>query len=147
MEKINLAIASDHAGFELKTEITQYLREHNVKVKDFGTNNSNAVDYPDYAHILAEAVESGEYSVGISICGSGNGINMTANKHQGIRSAICWSEEIARLARFHNNANVCALPARFISKDEAFRIIDMFLKTGFEGGRHEVRVNKIPLKH
>jgi len=147
MEKVKLAIASDHAGFELKTEIIQYLRDHDVKVKDLGTNSSSAVDYPDYAHILAEAVESGEYKLGITICGSGNGINMTVNKHQGIRSAICWTEEIARLARFHNDANVCALPARFISKEDAFRIIDVFLSTGFEGGRHEQRVNKIPLKH
>ncbi len=147
MKKLSIAIASDHAGFELKKEIFQYLKDHNVKVKDFGTFSPDAVDYPDYGHILAETVESGEYPVGISICGSGNGINMTANKHQGIRSAICWSEEIARLARFHNNANICALPARFITKEEAFRIIEVFLSTGFEGGRHIQRVSKIPLKH
>jgi ribose 5-phosphate isomerase B len=147
MDKLKIAIASDHAGYELKAELIQHLKDHNVKLKDFGTNSSYAVDYPDYAHILAESVESGEFNFGISICGSGNGINMTANKHQGIRSAICWTEEIARLARFHNDANVCALPARFISKEDAFRIIDIFLSTGFEGGRHEERVRKIPLKH
>jgi len=147
MNEISLAIASDHAGFELKKEILQYLRKQNVKLHDFGTNSSESTDYPDFGHILAEAVESGVYKMGISICGSGNGINMTANKHQGIRSAICWNEEIARLARFHNDANVCALPARFISKEEAFRIIDVFLATGFEGGRHEQRIKKIPLIH
>jgi len=147
MEKLKLAIASDHAGFELKKEITQYLQNHDVKIKDFGTFNPDPVDYADYGHILGNAVESGEYPVGISICGSGNGINMTVNKHPGIRSAVCWNVEIARLARFHNDANICALPARFIKKEEAFRIIDMFLSTGFEGGRHVQRINKIPLKN
>lgn len=146
MEKLKLAIAADHAGFKLKNEIIQYLQNHGANVKDFGTFSLAPVDYADYAHLLAEAIESGKYTAGISICGSGNGINMTVNKHQGIRSAICWNEEIARLARFHNDANICALPARFINKEEAFRIIDVFLSTGFEGGRHIQRINKIPLK-
>jgi ribose 5-phosphate isomerase B len=146
METIKLAIAADHAGFLLKEEIIQYLISQGVKVKDFGTYSPEAVDYADYAHPLAEAVEKMEYPIGITICGSGNGINMTVNKHQGIRSAICWNEEIARLARFHNDANICALPARFITREEAYRIIDVFLSTGFEGGRHKQRINKIPIK-
>lgn len=145
MEKLKIAIAADHAGYDLKNKIIPYLQNRGIKVQDFGTNNTDAVDYADYAHPLAEAVESGEYSFGISICGSGNGINMTVNKHQGIRSALCWNEEIARLARFHNDANICALPARFISKEEAFRIVDMFLSTVFEGGRHIQRIKKIPI--
>jgi ribose 5-phosphate isomerase B len=146
MVNLMLAIAADHAGFEIKNEIIPYLQKQGIKVKDFGTFSKDSSDYADFAHPLAEAVESGEYSVGISICGSGNGINMTVNKHQGIRSAICWNEEIARLARSHNDANICALPARFITREEAFRIIDIFLSTGFDGGRHTQRINKIPLK-
>lgn len=145
MKNTKIAIASDHAGFELKTEIKDYIKKKGYSVKDFGTDSSAPVDYADYAHPLAVAVESGEYIFGISICGSGNGINMTVNKHQGIRSAICWNEEIARLARFHNDANICALPARFISKEEAFRVVDTFLSTGFEGGRHIQRIKKIPV--
>ena len=141
-----LAIASDHAGFELKQELIQYIRDKGIKVKDFGSFSPDPGDYPDYGHPLAEAIENNEFSLGISICGSGNGINMTVNKHAGIRSAVCWNEEIAKLARFHNNANICALPARFISKDLAFRIVDIFLSTGFEGGRHQGRIDKIPLK-
>jgi ribose 5-phosphate isomerase B len=147
MESLRLAIASDHAGFALKVEIIKYLQEYNIGVKDYGTFSADPVDYADYAHPLAFAVESGEFSKGITICGSGNGINMTVNKHQGIRSAICWNEETARLARFHNDANICALPARFISKEEGIRIIEVFLSTGFEGGRHIKRISKIPLKH
>jgi ribose 5-phosphate isomerase B len=146
MENIILAIAADHAGFELKNEILSYLQKQGIKVKDFGTFSQESSDYPDFAHPLAEALESGQFKFGISICGSGNGINMTANKHQRIRSAICWNEEIARLARSHNDANICALPARFINKEEAFRIIEIFLSTGFEGGRHSQRINKIPIK-
>jgi ribose 5-phosphate isomerase B len=147
MEKLKLAIAADHAGFELKNALIEYLQDHNIKVKDFGTFSAESVDYADFAHPLAEAVESGEYPVGISICGSGNGINMTVNKHPGIRSAICWNEEISRLARSHNDANICALPARFITKEEAIKITDIFLSTKFDGGRHQQRIKKIPLKH
>ena len=117
-----------------------------IKVIDIGTNSSESVDYPDFAHLLAESIEKGEFDYGITICGSGNGISMAVNKHQGIRGAICWSEEISRLARFHNNANVCSLPARFISTKEANKIIDIFLSTDFEGGRHQNRIDKIPIK-
>lgn len=147
MNTTKLAIAADHAGFELKQEMVKYLQKKGIEVKDFGTFSPNSVDYADFAHPLANAVEGGEFPVGISICGSGNGISMTVNKHQGIRSAICWNEEISRLARYHNDANICSLPARFITKDEAFRIIDVFLSAEFEGGRHVERINKIPLKH
>jgi ribose 5-phosphate isomerase B len=146
MSNLKLAIAADHAGFELKQYLTEYLRSQGISIKDFGTFDPGPVDYADYAHPLAEAVESGEFNAGISICGSGNGINMTVNKHAGIRSALCWNEEIARLARFHNDANICALPARFISREEAVKIIQTFLSTGFEGGRHIERINKIPIK-
>jgi ribose 5-phosphate isomerase B len=147
MGNTKIAIAADHAGYELKQYLIEYLVSRGIIIKDFGTYSPDSVDYADFAHPLAEAVESGEFGTGISICGSGNGINMTVNKHQGIRSAICWNEEIARLARYHNDANICALPARFITREDAIKIIDMFLSTGFEGGRHIQRINKIPLKH
>jgi ribose 5-phosphate isomerase B len=146
MERLKIAIANDHAGFELKRQLTGYLVKKGYVVKDFGSHTPESVDYPDYAHVLAEAVESGDYDYGISICGSGNGINMTVNKHRGIRSALCWNIEIAELARRHNDANVCALPARFISFSEAADIVDMFLGSPFDGGRHKKRVDKIPLK-
>ena len=145
MELKGIAIAADHAGFGLKTEITKYLQNKGIKIKDFGTYSPDSVDYPDFAHPLAIAVENREFSFGISICGSGNGMNMALNKHSGIRSALCWNEEIARLARFHNDANICALPARFINKDLAIHIVDVFLNTGFEGGRHANRIEKIPI--
>jgi ribose 5-phosphate isomerase B len=142
--KTKIAIGSDHAGFELKSQLITYLEEKNYEVKDFGTISAESVDYPDYAHPLAIAVENGTYRFGITLCGSGNGINMTVNKHQGIRSALCWNNEIASLARRHNDANICALPARFISVDEAKQMVDIFLTTEFEGGRHEQRIRKIP---
>ena len=145
MERKTIALASDHAGFEIKKAISLYLTTKGYKVKDFGVFTSEPVDYPDYGHLLANYVEGGEASTGISICGSGNGINMTANKHQGIRSALCWNEEIARLAREHNDANICALPGRFIDEVMAKKIIDIFLDTEFSGGRHEIRINKIPV--
>lgn len=140
-----IAIASDHAGYELKKELIPYLSKKGLEIKDLGTFSAEAVDYSDYGHKLANTVEEGIFNVGISICGSGNGINMTANKHQKIRSAICWNEEISRLARFHNDANICALPARFIDEKLAFKIVDIFLTTEFEGGRHIARINKIPV--
>ena len=115
-------------------------------MKDFGTHTPEATDYPYYAHLLADFVESDKSLKGISICGSGNGINMTVNKHQGIRSALCWNEDIARLAREHNDANICALPGRFIDEVIAKKIIDIFLNTEFSGGRHEIRIKKIPIK-
>ena len=144
MKKI--AIVSDHAGFYLKQKLLDYLVKLKYEVKDFGTYTREAVDYPDFGHQLANSVAEGEFDLGISICGTGNGINMTANKHQGIRSALCWNEEISRLARAHNDANICALPGRFISESEAYLIVRTFLETGFEGGRHKKRIDKIPLK-
>ncbi len=141
-----IAIACDHAGYELKEYLKSHLEEKGIKVDDFGTNSSDSVDYPDYAHPLAQALEEGKDEMGITICGSGNGISMVANKHQEIRAALCWNEEISKLARQHNDANVCSLPARFISEEEAKKIIDTFISTDFEGGRHERRVNKIPAK-
>jgi ribose 5-phosphate isomerase B len=143
---MNLAIACDHAGFETKQELVAYLKELGHQLTDFGTHSPDSMDYPDTAHPLAEAVESGKFDFGITICGSGNGINMTANKHQGIRAALCWNTEIAALARQHNNANVCSLPARFISVDLAKQIVAVFLSESFEGGRHQKRIDKIPLK-
>lgn len=145
MEKIKIAVASDHAGFERKQAVLKYLQERGIEYKDFGAYTAESSDYPDFAHPLADAVSKGEFKEGITLCGSGNGINMTANKHQGIRSAICWMPEIARLARQHNDANVCALPARYITDEEAVEIVKTFLETDFEGGRHQNRINKIPV--
>ena len=142
-----IAIACDHAGFETKEKLIIWLKGNNYSVKDFGTFSDESTDYPDYAHPMADSVEKGESDLGISLCGSGNGINMAANKHAGIRSALCWEKELAKLARLHNDANVCALPARFVSYDEAVEIVDIFLKTAFEGGRHIPRINKIPINH
>jgi ribose 5-phosphate isomerase B len=141
---MKIAISSDHAGFDKKAQLITFIKQLGHEVKDFGPFSGDSVDYPDFAHPLAIAVEKGEYAYGITLCGSGNGINMAANKHQGIRSALCWNEEITRLARQHNNANICALPARFISIEEAKNMVKIFLSTNFEGGRHELRVNKIP---
>src|SRR5665647_1316841 len=143
MDKLKIAVASDHAGFERKQAVLKYLQEKGIEFKDFGAYSSESSDYSDFAHPLAEAVSKGEFDEGITLCGSGNGINMTANKHQGIRSAICWLPEIAQIARQHNDANICALPARYITDDEAIGIIKVFLSTGFEGGRHLKRINKI----
>jgi ribose 5-phosphate isomerase B len=144
MGKLKIAVASDHAGFDRKQAILKYLQEQGIEYKDFGAFSSESSDYPDFAHPLAIAVSNGEFDKGITLCGSGNGINMAANKHQKIRSAICWLPEIAELARLHNDANVCALPARYLSDDQAVEIVKIFLATGFEGGRHQNRVNKIP---
>lgn len=144
MEKI--IIASDHAGFRLKEKLVKWLISNRYEVKDLGSFSEDSVDYPDYGHPLAAAVEKGEYAYGITICGSGNGINMATNKHQKIRSAVCWNEDISRLARSHNDANICALPGRFLSEAEAIVIVKTFLTTPFEGGRHKRRIEKIPLK-
>lgn len=138
-----IPIGCDHAGFELKEKIKAYLTEKGYEVKDFGTHSDASIDYPDYAHPVAETVEKNPGMLGILLCGSGNGINMTANKHQGIRSALCWLPEIAKLAREHNDANIMALPARFIGDQAAFEMVDLFLSTPFEGGRHQKRVDKI----
>lgn len=143
---MKISIAADHAGYNLKEKLKKYLKSKGNQIIDLGTHSSEKADYPDYAHPLALSVEKGESEFGISICGSGNGINMTVNKHQGIRSALCWNVDIADLARRHNNANVCALPARFISEDLAISIIDKFLSTSFDGGRHQGRIDKIPLR-
>jgi len=140
-----IAIASDHAGYSMKIEIIRYLEEKGLEVKDLGTDSSDTTDYPDYGHPLASAVEKKEFSTGISLCGSGNGINMVTNKHQGIRGALCWNKKIAELARKHNDANICSLPARFLELEQAIEIVDIFLNTPFEGGRHWARVEKIPL--
>jgi ribose 5-phosphate isomerase B len=146
LKKNKLAIVSDHAGYILKEKLLKYLLNELYEVKDFGCFSEENVDYPDYGHPLASAVASGEFDMGISICGTGNGINMVVNKHPGIRSALCWNEEISRLARAHNDANICALPGRFISESEAYLIVRKFLNTDFEGGRHKRRVDKISLK-
>lgn len=143
-ENYRIAICSDHAGFELKQRIIEYLTSKAKKLKDFGTFTSESSDYADYAHPMAKAIENGDFDSGISICGSGNGISMTVNKHQGIRAALCWNEEIASLARLHNDANILSLPARFISEDQAIKMVDIFFKTDFEGGRHQIRIDKIP---
>jgi ribose 5-phosphate isomerase B len=143
---MKIGIANDHAGYPLKVKLLEYLDKKGISYINYGTNSPDPVDYSDYGHILAGAVEKKEVDMGISICGSGNGINITANKHQGIRSALCWNKEISHLARLHNDANICALPGRFISPDEAYEIVDEFLKTSFEGGRHAIRIAKIPLK-
>ncbi len=142
---MKIGFACDHAGYKLKNVLIDYLINKGFETLNFGTNSEESCDYPDFAHPLASSVESGECDFGISICGSGNGINMTVNKHAGIRSALCWTVEISELARLHNDANICALPARFISEDTAITIVDKFLNTKFEGGRHLNRINKIPL--
>lgn len=140
---MKIAIASDHAGFETKEILITHLQNKGFEVKDFGTHSSESMDYPDTAHPLAMAIENGEFDFGIALCGSGNGINMTVNKHKKIRSALCWIPEIASLARQHNNANVCAIPARYVSEEEAKKIIDAFFIAQFEGGRHQRRIEKI----
>jgi len=140
---MKIALGADHAGFEYKELIKNHLEKSGHEVKDFGTNSPQSVDYPDFAHPVATAVEKKEFDLGVLICGSGNGVAITANKRQGIRAAICWSEEISSLARQHNNANILCIPARFVSTELAEKITDKFLSTPFEGGRHETRVNKI----
>ncbi|MBN1598479.1 MAG: ribose 5-phosphate isomerase B [Bacteroidales bacterium] len=140
---MRIALANDHAGYRLKELIKNYLINKGYEVNDFGSNSNESSDYPDYAHPMAGSVGNNENDIGISFCGSGNGINMVANKHKGVRSALCWNVEIAELARKHNNANICAIPSRFISDEEAIKVVDKFLVTGFDGGRHQRRVDKI----
>ena len=142
--KKEIAIASDHAGFKMKLVIKEHLENNGYSIQDLGTDSTSDSDYPDFGHPLAEAVENGLVDFGISLCGSGNGINMVTNKHQGIRGALCWNQEITRLARSHNNANICSIPARFISNALAKDIVDIFLDTPYEGGRHDYRIKKIP---
>ena len=143
MSNVVIPIGADHAGFSLKEKVIEHLKKRGFEIKDFGCFSEESIDYPDFGHPVASMVEENVGMKGILICGSGNGINMTANKHQGIRSALCWKKEIAELARLHNDANIIALPARFISEEEALDMIDVFLTTEFEGGRHQMRVNKI----
>lgn len=138
-----VAIGSDHAGYNYKEEIISFLDGKNVKWKDFGTFSIDSVDYPDFAHPVAQAVENGDAAFGILICGSANGVAITANKHQGIRAAICWGEELADLARKHNDANIICIPARFVRENLVEKMLEIFMHTEFEGGRHQTRVSKI----
>jgi ribose 5-phosphate isomerase B len=140
----SIAIGSDHAGFTLKTKIINHLQSKGFTLDDKGCYSEESIDYADYAHPVASQVESNPGSLGILLCGSGNGINMTANKHQGVRSALCWTPEIAKLAREHNDANILTLPARFLTDEVALEIVDIFFATEFEGGRHQKRIEKIP---
>jgi len=140
---MKVAIGSDHAGFDYKEKLKNALGNSAYQLADFGTDSPNSADYPDFAHPVASAVENKEFDIGILICGSANGVAITANKHQGIRAAICWNEELAIVARQHNNANILCLPARFIDFAQAEKIANAFLHTDFEGGRHSLRVNKI----
>lgn len=142
---MKIAFASDHAGYELKQHLMDMMRSRGYETVDFGTNSTESCDYPDYAHPCAVAVEKGDCAFGIAMCGTGNGISMTLNKHQGIRAALCWKPEIAALAKQHNNANILVLPARFVTQLEADSIVDAFLDATFEGGRHQRRIDKIPV--
>lgn len=136
-------MACDHAGYELKLKVKAYLEAKGFEIKDFGTYSTESCDYPDFAHQLGSSIEKGDYKRGIVICGSGNGVQITANKYQHVRCALCWIPEIATLARQHNDANVISMPARFISEETALKIVDEFINTPFEGGRHQRRVEKI----
>ncbi len=142
---MKIAIGGDHAGFDMKNHLVEWLEKERYKVDDFGTHTPASCDYPDVSHPLAEQVEAGDYDFGILLCGSANGTCMTANKHQGIRAALCWTPEVSRLARSHNNANILCIPSRFTELDVAEAITSEFLETEFEGGRHEKRVEKIAL--
>jgi ribose 5-phosphate isomerase B len=143
-KKLRIAICNDHAGYDLKLKIVDFLEgEEASEVKDFGSYSAESCDYADFAHPMASAIKRGEFDFGISICGSGNGISMTLNKHLGIRAALCWKPEIAALARQHNDANVLSLPARFLTESEALDIIEVFFMSDFEGGRHQRRIDKM----
>lgn len=144
-QQLPLALGCDHAGFELKEAVKKLLQDNGWTVEDKGTYSADSTDYPDYAHPVADMVSTGTASVGVLICGSGNGVCMTANKHKDVRAALCWNEEIAALARQHNNANIICIPARFVSQEQAFNMLDTFLSIAFEGGRHERRVAKMAL--
>jgi ribose 5-phosphate isomerase B len=139
-----IAIGGDHAGYEYKEKLKAVLLDNGYQVTDFGPDTSDSVDYPDYIHPLCNSIEAGELKRGVIICGSGNGVAITANKHQGIRAAICWNEELAKLSRQHNDANLISIPARFVDFDLTVKMVLLFLQTEFEGGRHATRVNKIP---
>ena len=143
---MKLGICSDHAGFDFKTDLIKHLQELGHEVVDFGTHSTASMDYPDVAHPLANAVENGEVNFGIAMCGTGNGMQMALNKHQGIRAGLCWSAEISQLIRQHNDANVLVMPARFVPFETIVEITDAYLNTPFEGGRHQGRIDKIPCK-
>lgn len=138
-----IGVASDHAGFDYKTIIIPFLQQHGIEVKDFGTYSSESADYPDFVHPLCNAIEAGDFDFGVLICGSANGVAITANKHQGIRAALCWREDIAQLSRLHNNANIICIPARFTEIEDVYTMLETFFTTDFEGGRHQKRVDKI----
>ncbi|NLP59089.1 ribose 5-phosphate isomerase B [Lutibacter sp. B1] len=141
-----IAIGNDHAGTQYKFEIVKQLESKGIKVINFGTDTIDSIDYPDTIHPVAKAVETGKADLGITLCGSGNGAQITANKHQGIRAALCWNNELVELARLHNNANILSIPARFVSLQQALGFVDIFINTKFEGGRHQNRIEKIPTK-
>lgn len=143
---MKIAIGNDHAGTEYKKEVVKQLKSKGIEVINYGTDSVDSVDYPDFVHPVASDVENNKVDFGIIICGSGNGANMTANKHQGVRSALCWNKEITELAREHNNANILSIPARFVSKFQALDMVEVFLNTEFAGGRHQNRINKIPVE-
>ncbi|MGJ8591478.1 MAG: ribose 5-phosphate isomerase B [Aquaticitalea sp.] len=142
---MNIAIGNDHAGTDYKKAVVKHLQSKGHTVNNYGTDSDDSVDYPDFVHPVAKDVENKSVDLGIIICGSGNGANMTANKHQGVRSALCWTKEIVSLARQHNNANILSIPARFTAEQQVIEMVDTFLNTTFEGGRHEKRVEKIPV--
>lgn len=144
---MTISIGNDHAGTDYKKAVVKHLQAKGYQVTNYGTNSNESVDYPDFVHPVANDVESKKVDFGIIICGSGNGANMTANKHQGVRSALCWNKEIAALARQHNNANILSIPSRFTAEQQVIEMVDTFLNTSFEGGRHELRVKKIPVSH
>ena len=143
MEKEKIGMASDHAGFEMKEKIKSRLEAAGYEVEDFGTHSADSCDYADFGHLLASAISTGKLKRGVAFCGSGNGINMTLNHHNGVRSAYCWQEEITKLARQHNDANICVMPARFLTEEQCWTFAQLFLTTGFEGGRHQRRIEKI----
>lgn len=146
LNEITIALASDHAGFARKQAIIRYLMEKGIRFYDFGCYSSDPVDYPDFAHPISKSVNEGKFPIGITFCGSGQGISMVSNKYPNNRSAICWNSEIAKLAVKHNNANICAIPGRFVTDAEAIEIVEAFLNSEFEGGRHSRRVEKIPIE-
>ena len=142
---MKIAIASDHAGYDMKEHVKQQLQKQGIEVKDFGTHSKNSVDYPDFVHPVVNSIQKGEFEQGILLCGSGNGMVMAANRHANIRAALCWTGELSKLAREHNNANVLCIPARFVETQTADEMVDKFIKTPFEGGRHQSRVEKIEI--
>ena len=146
LEGTVIALASDHAGFDKKQVIIKYFKEKGIAYYDFGCYSSESVDYPEFAHAIGAAIDNGEYEIGITFCGSGQGISIVANKHQNVRSALCWNAEIAALAKQHNNANICAVPGRFVSDQETIAIVEAYLHAEFEGGRHARRIAKIQVK-